>query len=450
MFRHVLIRTRLGVGFIIVLGLLVALTVISISRISAVNANLAMVNDVNSVKQRYAINFRGSVHNRAIAVRDIVLLHTPAERQETLDHIRALEAEYKASAGPLDTMLQPGKQPKEEELRILASIKATEAKTLPLVEEVIRRRNAGDETGAWSVLMLQARPMFEQWLAQINQFIDFEEAANKSIGGTTRQATESFSSLLMIVCGGAIVIGGFIAWWSINSVRPIRAMAEIMERLEDSDGEIPCTGDRNELGQLAAAMHAFREKLKQARAESQRAEQSKEQQVDLIMSSVGEGLLSLSKGDLTARVNVELEGRYARLKPAFNDAMERLGELIGAVANRAAAIRTGSTEIAQASEDLARRTESNAASLEETAASITQMDGRLKASATAASRTVERADQAIATVGEGARLPMRQFRRWGACRKARRNRSGYRRARQDRVPDPGSRDECGGRSRAGR
>lgn len=67
----------------------------------------------------------------------------------------------------------------------------------------------------------------------------------------------------------------------------------------------------------------------------------------------------------------------------------------------AAAIRTGSGEIAQASEDLARRTESNAASLEETAASVTQIDGRLKASATAASKTVERADQAISTVGGG-------------------------------------------------
>ena len=67
----------------------------------------------------------------------------------------------------------------------------------------------------------------------------------------------------------------------------------------------------------------------------------------------------------------------------------------------ATAIRTGSGEIAQASEDLARRTESNAASLEETAASVTQMDGRLRASAVAATRTVERADQAIATVGGG-------------------------------------------------
>jgi methyl-accepting chemotaxis protein len=89
------------------------------------------------------------------------------------------------------------------------------------------------------------------------------------------------------------------------------------------------------------------------------------------------------------------------LQASYNHALGRLRDLIGSVSESATAIRTGSGEIAQASEDLARRTESNAASLEETAASVTQMDGRLRASAAAATRTVERADQAIATVGGG-------------------------------------------------
>jgi methyl-accepting chemotaxis protein len=62
---------------------------------------------------------------------------------------------------------------------------------------------------------------------------------------------------------------------------------------------------------------------------------------------------------------------------------------------------TGSGEIAHASENLARRTEANAASLEQTSAAMHQMDGRLKAAAVSASRTVERADGAMATVTEG-------------------------------------------------
>ena len=42
----------------------------------------------------------------------------------------------------------------------------------------VRRANFG---GARATLLGKARPLFVQWLAQINQFIDFQEAANKTI-----------------------------------------------------------------------------------------------------------------------------------------------------------------------------------------------------------------------------------------------------------------------------
>ncbi|WP_339472477.1 methyl-accepting chemotaxis protein, partial [Pseudomonas sp. EL_65y_Pfl1_R83] len=106
-------------------------------------------------------------------------------------------------------------------------------------------------------------------------------------------------------------------------------------------------------------------------------------------------------GDLTATINADFPGNYAELKTNFNAATAALRGLIGGVVESTSAIGTGSTEIAQASEDLARRTEGNAASLEETSAAITQIDGRLKASADAAGRTVARADGAIATVSGG-------------------------------------------------
>jgi methyl-accepting chemotaxis protein len=401
MFDNVTIRTRLVAGFAIVLALLVALTAISIGRVSDINDNLSIVNDVNSVKQRYAINFRGSVHDRAIALRDIVLIRSPQEREQTLSNIRTLAAKYAASAGPLDAMLAPDRKPDSEEVRILASIKSTEARTMPLIDAVIARRAAGDDDGAWNILMNQARPQFVEWLARINQLIDLEEAKNKAIATATREATEGFGVMLMLLCGGAMILGGLVAWWSISSTRPIRAMAAMMERLEDSDGPVPCAGAGNELGQLADAMASFRTKLRTATADGRRAEEAKEAQITLIMDSIGEGLIALSKGDLTAEVTAQLDGPYGQLKSHFNQALTNLRRLIGAVTTSATAIRTGSSEIAQASEDLARRTEANAASLQETASSVQQMDSRLRASAAAATRTVERADQAIATVGGG-------------------------------------------------
>lgn len=160
MFKHLKVGTRLIAAFAATLLLMIGLAVFANGQVQSINDNLRTINDVNSVKQRYAINFRGSVHDRAISLRDVVLVSTPAERLQAIEEIKTLEKKYAASAGPLDAMLAPDKQPDADELKIIASIKETEAKTLPLIEEVIRRKQAGDDSGAWNLLMQEARPLF--------------------------------------------------------------------------------------------------------------------------------------------------------------------------------------------------------------------------------------------------------------------------------------------------
>jgi methyl-accepting chemotaxis protein len=48
--------------------MMLGLTVLAENRVSTIRGSLATINEVNSVKQRYSINFRGSVHDRAIAL----------------------------------------------------------------------------------------------------------------------------------------------------------------------------------------------------------------------------------------------------------------------------------------------------------------------------------------------------------------------------------------------
>ncbi|HEX8415349.1 MAG TPA: methyl-accepting chemotaxis protein [Sphingomicrobium sp.] len=403
MLKDLKIGTRLVAAFGATLLLLMGVAIFANGRVATVDANLRTINDVNSVKQRYAINFRGSVHDRAISLRDVILVTSPAERDKAIKDIQTLAKKYADSAGPLDALLAPDKKPSDKELRILASIKEIESRTLPLIEEAVRQKQSGDDAGAWNTLMGDARPLFVAWLASINQFIDYQEAANQTLGKTTRVATESFAMLISSLCVGALVLGAAIACWSIASVRPIARMAGIMERLDEGDGTvaIPGTEAGSELGQLARAMTAFRSKLKAAQAASLAAELSRQEQIETIVSSLGEGLKSLAAGNLTARVSADLEGPFVRLKKDFNSALETLQQVIGQVIETAGTVRTGTSEIAQASEDLALRTEVNAANLKATFAAIAQMDQRLKANATAAGQTVARADGAITTVSSG-------------------------------------------------
>ncbi|NEH54029.1 methyl-accepting chemotaxis protein, partial [Rhizobium leguminosarum] len=72
---------RLALGFSVLLLLMVGLTIYSTEKVAQINDKLGTINDVNSVKQRFAINYRGSVHDRAIAIRDVTLVTSADERK---------------------------------------------------------------------------------------------------------------------------------------------------------------------------------------------------------------------------------------------------------------------------------------------------------------------------------------------------------------------------------
>lgn len=279
---------------------------------------------------------------------------------------------------------------------------ASEVKALRVkLDEVIRlarnpatRAQAGELSG---VKMLgEIRPL----LTEINETQE-ERVKNWVQAEDDAQA----SGQTAIWSGGifAILLAGVLGWLLSRAVAaPVRQMTGAMNELAAGNNsvEVPGTDRRDEIGSMAKAVLVFREAaIEKEKADAAKKRADAEQQ--LVVQSLEQGLSKLAEGDLTTQIEAEFSPSYATVKTNFNNALSSLRGLIGSVSQSAASIRTGSNEIAQASEDLARRTEANAASLEETSAAITQMDGRLKAGAEAANRTVQRADGAISTVQDG-------------------------------------------------
>jgi methyl-accepting chemotaxis protein len=193
-----------------------------------------------------------------------------------------------------------------------------------------------------------------------------------------------------------VVIGSVIGAWFRKAIcDPFVTTVERMESVAAGNLTAPIQFNdyKDCVGRLTRAMLTFRDAAvtQQAQASSQ----------DQVVATVKAHLNALAKGDLTAAITEDFPPAYAELKTNFNEALSELRTLIGSVMESTSSISTGSSEIAHASEHLARRTEANAASLEQTSAALTQIDGRLKATAIAAGNTVQRADQAIATVGGG-------------------------------------------------
>ncbi len=255
------IGQRLALGFLTIIVLMVLLTVVGIQRVHSIDQRLTAINEVNSVKQRYAINFRGSVHDRAIALRDVVLLDDAASRQATEQTIDKLAGDYARAAQPLDALLAVSSDAQEK--TILQRIQGIETRTMPLIAQVRQLRDGGDTVQAQALLLQQARPAFVDWLASINAFIDLQEAKNRQAAKEAMATARGFA-LLMVGCTVlALLLGALIALLLTRRVvRPLRQALGLAERIGAGDLSSPDTATtRDEAGQLLRAMQQMQRRL---------------------------------------------------------------------------------------------------------------------------------------------------------------------------------------------
>jgi methyl-accepting chemotaxis protein len=248
------LKTRNLFAFLILIAALVVIGVKSLASIDGLARDLDSINAVNSVKQRYAINFRGSVHDRSILIRDVILAPTEADALTSRKEMAELAMAYAESAGPLDAMFGDDRPDLPEEKAILDRIKAVEARTLPLVDEVLALHDGGDSAGAQAILMEEVRPAFVDWLAVINEFIDLQESLNQHIGANVDRDVALFQTVTLGMIGTAIAVGLALLFLSQRALRPLADVTRAIEQVARGDLDArPGDNGVGEVGELQRA-----------------------------------------------------------------------------------------------------------------------------------------------------------------------------------------------------
>ena len=255
------IKTKIiisAAGLLLMMSVIVAVGII---RVSNINDMLTTINDVNSVKQRYAINFRGSVHDRSIRLRDYVLTDSKSDKTKILSEMKKLESFYTDSSILLDEMMSSDEFPKtKEEEKLLSDIKDSERKVSPCIKKVISLIDEGDFINSRKLLMDEARPGLQLWLDRINAFIDYQEDVNNVLTTETRRIASNFR-LLMIIIGLISLFAGFvISIWTIRSVTPLATVAKALNDIADGEGDLTASisiNSKDEVGRVANNFNRF-------------------------------------------------------------------------------------------------------------------------------------------------------------------------------------------------
>lgn len=244
----------------------------------------------------------------------------------------------------------------------------------------------------------------ERRFPTFNASFDRLEASMEKIGLkfeellAARNAATRASSLWLLIALTLVSFGVLaLTMREIQKVIVLRlyALAERFKGMARGDYASPVEGAdvQDEIGEIAHAAETFREvALTQQKAEQER---------QVVVARLAEGLQGLAARDLTQRFDTRWAPEYETLRENFNRTAQELGAVMLQVAVAAESVSTGAEEIHSASSDLARRNELQAARVDQTSSTLGEVAGNVQSTAANAKEVQRVIAEARKEVAEG-------------------------------------------------
>jgi methyl-accepting chemotaxis protein len=315
------VASRLGIGFALVSALLAIVTVFALMRMSTLQSAMVDITDVNSVEASLANRLDESISNRALALRNLVLLQADQQDQVDIENKRFDEETdaYEQSRAKLATMFAlPGTS--SDESSLLQQITRQGELALPLMKKARELALSGQRDAAYHLLRFDLRPIQAKWWAYVRQLRTLEHKQSDEL---TAGAKETYASSRL----GIIALA--LAALAVGIVSALVITRGIIKQLGGEPGDAAGAADR------------------------------------------------VATGDLTTEVFVK-PGDDTSLMHSMKMMRESLVGIVSQVNVSTGAIASAAGQIASGNLDLSSRTEEQAASLEETAASMEELTATVK------------------------------------------------------------------------
>lgn len=313
---------RLGLGFALVLVLLIAVTTLGISRMALIQDRLEDIVNVSNVKSRMIIDMRAIVYDREVSLRNLTLLTDIDDMSKDLKKIEEQSKSYSEKETKLADLLK-GEHATSEEMALFTKLKDKEKAAATLPNAARDLGLAKDAETATIALIRKIRPVQQEWFKALDELVSLEDKQNALVAEEARKAFNSARAYLLGLGGLALILG------------------------------------------VIAAVIITRSLLKQLGGEPDYAADIASQ---------------IAAGDLAGIIDVK-SGDAESLVAEMKTMRDSLVNIVGQVRVGTDTIATASREIATGNLDLSNRTEQQASSLEKTTASMKELTTTVKQNA---------------------------------------------------------------------
>ena len=341
--KNLTIKQLLSLAFGSLALLVLVVSLLSLRGLGSADGRFAGYVDGAAERERLASEVQNLAGSRAIGVRDMVLVKTPADQASAKAMAVKAHQALQASLKALKDQVGKAADATERDRALVAAIDKIESQYGPVAVAIVELAASGKHDEAVDKMNNECRPLLAALLKAVEDYIGYsKEQAERSVQTSAAEyATQR--NLLVAISAVAVLIAAVLGFL-------------ITRRLLASLGAEPV-----ELGGIA--------------------------------QRIAQGDLGPVRG---------AEGAPASSVLASMGTMQQqLTRLIGQVRSSADSIATASAEIAQGNNDLSARTEEQASALEETAASMEELSSTVRQNADNARQANQLAQGATAVAVKG-------------------------------------------------
>ncbi len=359
--KNLKVATRLGLGFGVVLILMVGMVAVGLFHLGSVQSITDDITNRVNVKIQLATAMRKAARSNTLKTLQMLLISDAAQLKTIHGQIMSNKSAYEQAEKTLKPLLDTA-----TDKALFAKIESARPSYLAVIDNVAELVGEGRElTGRLQKLTNDVTPAADQLLGNIETFVSFQTDLAKKGVGQARQQYLSARDQMMALGGLAVLLGIIIAVLIARSlVKQLggepRYAAEIASRIAQGDLTVDVITRRKDNSSLLFSMKGMRDELARAVGEVRLATESistaskqiaagnadLSSRTEEQASSLEETASSMEELTSTVKQNADNARQANQLAVAASEVAQSGGEVVNQVVETMASISDSSKKIA--------------------------------------------------------------------------------------------------------
>jgi methyl-accepting chemotaxis protein len=350
------IGTRLAVGFMAIVALMILVAAIGVTRLSALNANTSVIVNDRVPKVEMVNDVIEELNRSARFTRNMLLMADKAQIIREEESLKKARAKIAETMPKLEKSLQDPKG-----VALFKEVSEVRAKYLPLIDRFLKDINEGRPEAAKQVLFVELRPVQLAYFDSLHKLETFQKELMNKAAKESEEEYNTARILMLSLAGGALLLALFVAIAITRSItRPLNDAVKIAETVASGDltSRIEVRS-KDETGQLMQALKNMNESLVSivgqvrtgtdtiatASAQIASGNQDLSSRTEQQASSLEETASSMEELTSTVRQNADNARQANQLAVTASDIAVKGGTVVSQVVDTMDAINTSSKKI---------------------------------------------------------------------------------------------------------